>query len=57
MTFTTTLANLAKKKPSPGDDKVPNIATAKDQEKQLRDWIDQAKNISSRYRPSPRPAR
>jgi hypothetical protein len=36
-----TLKDLAGHKPSPGNKKINNIDTAKDQEKQLRDWIDQ----------------
>ncbi|HEY5297738.1 MAG TPA: Amuc_1100 family pilus-like protein [Verrucomicrobiae bacterium] len=34
-----TLKSLAERKPSPGNKKVNNIQTARDQEKQLRDWI------------------
>jgi hypothetical protein len=35
----TTLENLADEKPGPGNDKVNNTETARDQEKQVRDWI------------------
>jgi hypothetical protein len=37
-----TLTTLAIAKPSPGNDKVDNIATAKEQASQSRDWIRQA---------------
>jgi hypothetical protein len=39
-----TLQNLAHQKPAPGNDKVNNTQIAKDQEKQVRDWINQAGN-------------
>jgi hypothetical protein len=47
----TKLAQLAKQKPSPGDDKVNNIAAANDQTKQLKAWIDQTKKY---FQPVPR---
>ena len=37
-----TLRNLTGQKPSPGNDKVDNIAAAREQERQIRDWIRQA---------------
>ena len=46
-----TLSDAAKKKPSPGNDKTNNIAAADEQTKQLKDWIDQAKNY---FQPVPR---
>ena len=45
------LSDLAKKKPSPGNESVTNIATAKAQENQLNQWKDQAKK---RFQPIPR---
>jgi hypothetical protein len=39
-----TLRDLTSKKPSPGDDRVDNIAAAREQERQLRAWIRQARN-------------
>ena len=40
----TTLKGLNDQRPSPGNEKVDNIAAAKEQERQLRDWISQAEN-------------
>jgi hypothetical protein len=37
-----TLNDLSSKKPGPGNDKINNTETAKDQEKQVRDWITSA---------------
>src|SRR5471032_568325 len=37
------LRDLSNKKPSPGNGKVDNVKTAKEQEAQLREWIRQAK--------------
>ncbi|MGA2241558.1 MAG: hypothetical protein ABSH11_05915 [Verrucomicrobiota bacterium] len=37
-----TLRNLTGQKPSPGSDKVDNIAAAREQERQIRDWMRQA---------------
>jgi hypothetical protein len=48
-----TLRDLTSKKPSPGNDKVNNIEAAKEQERQVRDWIRQAGIISSRLRRFP----
>ena len=45
------LAEKSKKKPSPGDDKVNNIAAANDQTKQLKAWVDQTKKY---FQPVPR---
>ncbi len=42
-----TLRNLTGKKPSPGNDKVDNIAAAREQERQIRDWIRQAAGLFS----------
>jgi hypothetical protein len=36
-----TLQNLAQQKPAPGNEKINNTQIAKDQEKQVRDWINQ----------------
>jgi hypothetical protein len=38
------LQDLTHKQPSPGNDKVDNIKAARDQERQLRDWVRQAQN-------------
>jgi hypothetical protein len=37
-----TLRNLTGQKPSPGNDKVDNIAVAREQERKIQDWIQQA---------------
>jgi len=37
-----TLQNLAQEKPAPGNEKINNTAIAKEQERQVRDWIAQA---------------
>src|ERR1017187_9781987 len=37
-----TLRNLTGQKPSPGNDKVDNIAAAREQERKIQDWIQQA---------------
>ena len=37
-----TLQSLTGQKPSPGNDKVDNIAAAREQERQIRDWIRKA---------------
>ena len=37
-----TLQNLAQQKPAPGNEKVNNTQIAKDQEKLVRDWVNQA---------------
>ena len=42
-----TLRDLTGQKPSPGNDKVDNIAAAREQEHQVRDWIRQAGDIFS----------
>jgi hypothetical protein len=36
-----TLQGLAQQKPSPGNSRVDNIKAARDQEKQIREWVDQ----------------
>ncbi len=38
----TTLQNFSRQKPSPGNSKVDNTAAAREQEKQIRAWIDKA---------------
>jgi len=48
-----TLKDLAGKKPSPGNAKVNNIETAKEQERELRDWIRQAGNYFQPIPPIP----
>jgi hypothetical protein len=49
------LRDLNNHKPSPGNDKVDNIAAAKQQEAQLRDWIRQARNSFQPIAPIPNP--
>ena len=51
-----TLRSLSSQKPGPGNDKVNNIVSAKDQERQLRDWIRQAGNYFLPIAPVPNPA-
>jgi hypothetical protein len=48
-----TLRELTGKKPSPGNEKVDNIKAAKEQEAQLRDWIQQARNSFQPIAPIP----
>jgi len=48
-----TLKDLTGKKPSPGNAKVNNIETAKEQEGELRDWIRQAGNYFQPIPPIP----
>jgi hypothetical protein len=50
-----TLQTLNDKKPSPGNDKVNNIQMAREQEQQLRDWIQQAKQYFQPIPPIPNP--
>ena len=52
------LKNLAPQpgKPGPGNDKINNTQTAKDQERQLRDWMLQTTNYFQPIRPIPSPA-
>jgi hypothetical protein len=45
------LADSAKMKPSPGNDKVDNIAAAREQEARLRQWIEQSRKC---FQPIPR---
>jgi hypothetical protein len=45
-----TLQNLAQAKPAPGNEKINNTQIAKEQEKQVRDWIIQA---GDRFQPIP----
>jgi hypothetical protein len=48
-----TLRDLTGKKPSPGNDKVDNIAAAREQERQIRDWIRQAADYFQPIAPIP----
>jgi len=48
-----TLRNLMGQKPSPGNDKVDNIAAAREQERQIRDWIRQAADYFQPIAPIP----
>jgi len=48
-----TLRNLTGQKPSPGNDKVDNIKAAKEQERQIRDWIRQAADYFQPIAPIP----
>jgi hypothetical protein len=48
-----TLRNLTGQKPSPGNDKVDNIAAAREQERQIRDWIRQAADYFQPIAPIP----
>jgi hypothetical protein len=50
-----TLQNLNSKNPSPGNDKINNIRTAGDQEKELRAWIQQAGQYFKPITPVPNP--
>jgi hypothetical protein len=48
-----TLKNLYGAKPSPGNDKMDNIKTAGDQEKQLREWLHQSREWFQPITPIP----
>ena len=48
-----TLRNLTGQKPSPGNDKVDNIAAAREQERQIRGWIRQAADYFQPMAPIP----
>ncbi|MGA3284932.1 MAG: hypothetical protein ABSD57_10805 [Verrucomicrobiota bacterium] len=50
-----TLGQLMSQKPSPGNDHINNIEAAKQQEAQLRDWINQARNYFQPIAPIPNP--
>jgi hypothetical protein len=50
-----TLRNLTSQKPSAGNDKVNNIEAAKEQERQLREWIRQAGDYFKPIAPVPNP--
>jgi hypothetical protein len=50
----TTLTGLATQKPSPGNSQTDNIAAAKDQEHQLREWINQTANYFQPIDPIPK---
>src|ERR1035437_8598289 len=47
------LRDFTGKKPSPGNDKVDNIAVAREQERQIRDWIRQAADYFQPIAPIP----
>ena len=47
------LAELNSKKPSPGNNQVDNVATAKEQERQLREWISKTRNYFQPIAPIP----
>jgi hypothetical protein len=51
-----TLSEAAQIKPSPGSGAVDNIAAARDQESQLRQWINQTTNYFQPIAPIPKPA-
>jgi len=48
-----TLQSLTGQKPSPGNDKVDNIAAAREQERKIRDWIQQAADCFQPIAPIP----
>ena len=48
-----TLRNLTGQKPSPGNEKVDNIAAAREQERQIQDWIRQAAGYFQPIAPIP----
>jgi len=50
-----TLQTLNSENPSPGNDKVNNIQMAREQERQLRDWIQQARQYFQPIPPIPNP--
>ena len=50
-----TLQDLRNHQPSPGNDKINNVETAKQQEAQLRDWIQQARTYFQPIAPIPGP--
>jgi len=50
-----TLQSLNGKNPSPGNDKIDNIQAAREQEKELRDWIQQAAQYFQPIPPVPNP--
>jgi hypothetical protein len=47
------IGDLTRKKPSPGNDKIDNIKAAKDQERELQDWIRQAERHFKPIAPIP----
>ncbi len=51
-----TLRELTSKKPSPGNDKINNVETAKQQENQVREWIRQAGDYFKPITPVPNPS-
>ena len=50
-----TLRDLNNHKPSPGNDKIDNIAAAREQERQVRDWLAQTTNYFQPIAPIPAP--
>ena len=50
-----TLRQLTNQKPSPGNDHINNVETAKQQEAQFRDWIRQARDYFQPIAPIPNP--
>lgn len=50
------LKDLTNQKPSPGNSQTDNIAAAKEQERQLREWINQTTNYFQPIAPIPKPA-
>jgi hypothetical protein len=50
-----TLHQLTSQKPSPGNDKINNTDAARDQERQIRDWISQARKHFQPIAPIPKP--
>jgi hypothetical protein len=51
-----TLKELVKQKPSPGNKEVDNIAAARQQDSQLRQWMSQTTNYFQPIAPVPKPA-
>jgi hypothetical protein len=51
-----TLRDLVNQKPSPGNDKINNTEAARDQERQVREWINQARKHFEPIEPIPSPA-
>jgi len=50
-----TLRTLTNQKPSPGNDRINNVETAKEQEAQLRDWINRSRHYFQPITPIPNP--
>ncbi len=47
------LTDVAQKQPQPGNDKIDNMATAKEQEQQMRNWVKQAMGYFQPIQPIP----